>query len=106
MTTTVKAGDTYVVTFTVSDSAGVVVDLSSVASLRIVARLAGDPNAAAIVLSGAISDPVNGKVTHTLTGTLAPGTYDVEIELTTFASVKSTVPSDSYFTLVVLPDLD
>jgi hypothetical protein len=104
--TTVKTGDTYVVTFTVTDSDGAVVDLSSVASLRIVARLAGDPNATPIVLTGAVSDPLNGKVTHTLTGTLAAATYDLEIELTTFASVKSTVPSDSYFTLEVLPDLD
>jgi hypothetical protein len=106
MTTTVKAGDTYDVTFTVSDDDGAAVDLASVNTHRTIARLSGDPNATAVILASSVSDAPNGKITHALTGTLPPGTYDVEIELTTFTNVKSTVPSDSYFTLVVLPDLD
>jgi len=106
MTTTVKTSDTYAVTFNVTDDDGAPVDLTSVATLQMWARLAGDPNATPFTLSAAVSDPLNGKVVHTLTGTLAAGTYDLEIKLTTFASIVSHVPSDSYYTLVVLPDLD
>lgn len=55
-------------------------------------------------LDAVIIDAPAGKVGHTLTGTLDPGTYQVELEVTQGASIV-TFPNDSYSTLTVTPDL-
>lgn len=99
---TVKLGDTHTITFTLKDSAGAVVDLTG-STPRVIARALG--GGAAVVLVSALGvDP--GTVTHTLTGTLAAGTYHIEVEITASGGAITTAPSAGYATLTVAPDLD
>lgn len=97
---TVKQGDQYDITYTLN------MDLTG-ATVRLVAgKAGGDP----VELDTNITDPAGGVITHTLTGTLPAGTYQVEAEVTvggqvvTFPTVQDRGPQ--YETLVVLPDLD
>lgn len=91
----VKAGDTHVVQWKAN------LDLTS-ATARLVAKpRVGDP----IVLASTITDATEGLVSHTLTGTLAIGTYKVELEVTTGGEII-TFPNNGYTTLTVIPDLD
>lgn len=99
---TIKAGDTHTITFTIKDSAGAAVDLTG-STPRVVARpLSGG---AAVELTSALGVDA-GTVEHTLTGTLAAGTYHIEVEITASGGAITTAPSDGYATLKVAPDLD
>lgn len=95
MTVTVKHGDKYPTTWTAN------MDLTG-AAVRLIARKnGGDP----IVLPVTVSDPTDGIVTHTLTGTLDVGSYHVELEVTLGEEVI-TFPNDTYERLIVVRDLD
>lgn len=91
----VKRGDTYDVTWKAN------MDLTG-ASVRLIASpRVGVP----FELDSTISDPVQGEVTHTLTGTLPIDRYRVELEATINGEII-TFPNDSYARLDVIPDLD
>lgn len=91
---TVKRGDTYPITFTAN------MDLSG-ATIRLLAK---PPRGAVITLPAVVTDAVNGKVEHTLTGTLPVGIYYVELEVT-HSGVIITFPSDNFEQLSVISDL-
>lgn len=102
MSNTVKRGDTHAITLTVKDSAGLPVDLTG-ATVRLLASITNSPDPAE-VLPATITDAVNGVVTHTLTGALLAGTYQIEVEAT-IGGVITTAPTDGYATLIVKADL-
>lgn len=91
----VKQGDTHAVQWKAN------LDLTG-ATVRLVAKpRTGDP----IILNTTITDPSEGLVTHTLTGTLPTGTYKVELEVTDGGEII-TFPNNGYSSLTVIPDLD
>lgn len=93
--TTVKTGDTHPVQWRAN------MDLTG-STVRLVAKpRRGNP----IVLACTVTDATDGLVTHTLTGTLAEGSYSVELEVTAGSEVV-TFPNDGYTTLTVIADLD
>lgn len=96
MTVTVKHGDKYPTVWVAN------MDLTG-ATVRLLAkpRYEGDT----VVLASSITDAVAGEVTHVLTGTLEPGSYDVELEVSRGDEVV-TFPSESYERLTVVRDLD
>lgn len=72
------------------------------ATVRIVAKPRdGEP----ITLASTVTDAAEGVVQHVLTGTLAKGSYDIELEVTTGAEII-TFPNNAYARLTVIPDLD
>lgn len=90
----VKTGDTHPVQWRAN------MDLTG-ATVRLVASpRRGDP----IVLASTVTDAADGLITHVLTGTLAEGSYRVELEVTVGSEII-TFPNDSYITLTVIPDL-
>jgi len=93
---TVKRGDTHDTTWTVG------MNLTG-ATVRLLAQ--PRTTGTTIVLACVVTDAVGGIVTHTLTGTLAVGVYDVELEVTTSGGQIVTFPNDSYETLCVARDL-
>lgn len=104
MSNTVKQGDTHSITLTVYDTvAGTPTPLNLTgATVRLLAKLGAD---ALIILTASINaDPATGKVHHTLTGTLEPGTYNIEVEVTQGGTI-TTAPTTGFATLVVTPDL-
>jgi len=50
-------------------------------------------------------DPTLGIVKYWYDGTIPPGTYDIEVEVTSPAGTIITSPSEGYNTLLVEPDL-
>lgn len=94
---TVKQNDTHAI------KARVNMDLTG-STVRWLARLK-KATTAPIVLASTISNAALGEVTHQLTGTLAVGTYDTEIEVTQ-AGVITTFPGDTYEQIKVIDDLD
>ncbi len=91
----VKQGDTHAISWKAN------LDLTG-ASVRVVARPRnGDP----IILASTLLDAAAGVVQHMLTGTLALGSYKVELEVTDGAEII-TFPNNSYASLTVIPDLD
>jgi hypothetical protein len=101
MSSTVKRGDTVTMTLTVKDSAGVAINLTG-ATVKVLAKNTATSEVS--TLSSTISDAPNGKVQHVFTGSLAEGTYNVEVEVTD-DGVIATAPGDGYGTLIVKPDL-
>jgi hypothetical protein len=99
---TVKQGDTHDITFTVTDADGGGVNLTG-ATVRLLARPQAD--ATPVVLACSISNAVAGEVTHTLTGTLLPVRYYVELEITKSGKI-STAPTDGYETLRVVKQIN
>jgi len=93
---TVKRTDTHDTTWTVP------LNLTG-ATVRLVAE--HRPTGATVPLATVITDAVNGIVTHTLTGTLALGVYDCELEVTTAGGQEITFPNEGYETLCVARDL-
>lgn len=91
----VKSGDTHEVSWKAN------MDLTG-ASVRVVAK---DRDGVVTVLASTITDAAEGLVTHTLTGTLALGSYKVELEVTDGGQII-TFPNNSYASLTVIPDLD
>jgi hypothetical protein len=101
---TVKRRDTHTVVFTVTDEDGAAVDITG-ATVRVLARRRG--SATTLTLASSITNAAAGEVSHTLTGTLEIGVYDVEVE-STLGGVITTAPNDEdapYFTMNVLEDL-
>ena len=98
---TVKRGDTHDITLTVT-SDGAAVDLTG-ATVRLLARPAGtsgDPT----VLAAVVTDAAAGVITHTLTGGLAIGPWDLEVEAARDGQIV-TYPSDGFGRLNVQADL-
>jgi len=93
---TVKRTDTHDTTWTVP------IDLTG-ATVRLVAEYRA--TGATVPLASVITDAPNGIVTHTLTGTLALGVYDVELEVTMANGQEITFPAEGYETLCVARDL-
>lgn len=94
----VKQGDKYPVTWTVN------MDLTGTAQ-RVIARRIGATEPVELDVDSA----AGGVITHTLTGDLEPGDYQVEVEVTAGTQVV-TFPTDQtgtrqYDILTVLPDL-
>lgn len=94
MMLTIKRGDKYPLTFTVN------MDLTG-ASVRLLVK---SPLGLVEELPSAIQDASAGTVVHHLTGTLAPGTYTVELEVTQGGQIV-TFPSASFEELRVVNDL-
>lgn len=91
----VKSGDEYAIQWKAN------MDLSG-ATVRIIAKpRVGDP----VVLASTIADAAEGLVSHQLDGTLATGTYKVELEVTDGGEII-TFPNNGYSSLTVVPDLD
>jgi hypothetical protein len=103
MSNTVKTGDTHAITLTVFNDVGAAKDLTG-ATVRLLAKLQGSADPATVLTATLDGNPTTGKVHHTLTGLLAAGTYDVEVEVT-LGGVKTTAPTEGYATLIVAPDL-
>lgn len=99
---TVKQGDTHAITWTVQDATGAAVNLTG-ATVRVICRRFSA--ATSTVLASTASNPTGGVVSHTLTGLLDPGSYQIEIECTQ-SGVITTAPTGGYDTLVVVADLD
>ena len=95
MAVTVKRGDTHDTLWTAN------MDLTG-ATVRLLARYKKDKTVQ--VLPTTISDAAAGEVTHTLTGTLAVGVYEIELEVTQGPLVV-TFPNGKYETLNVVQDL-
>lgn len=91
----IKAGDTHAVQWKAN------MDLTG-ATVRLVAKpRTGVP----LVLASTVTDAEEGVVSHTLTGTLPKGTYQVELEVTKGVEII-TFPNNTYAQLTVIPDLD
>lgn len=71
------------------------------ATVRVLARR---PGCAPVVLVADVTDAEEGLITHTLTGTLVPGTYQVEVEVTSGGEIV-TFPNDGYAELKVVHDI-
>lgn len=92
--TTVKQGDTHNLTLTIG------ADLAD-ATVRVLARRGSET---VEELDASVTDEGGGVITHTLTGTLPPGDYRVEVEVTRDGVIQ-TAPTEGYARLTVLPDL-
>lgn len=90
----VKAGDKYPIEFRAN------MNLTG-ATVRMIARR---PGCAAEDLPAEVTDAAEGLVSHTLTGDLPIGTYELELEVTTAGQVV-TFPNSGYATLIVQKDL-
>lgn len=99
-TKSVKYRDTNTITLTVKDAAGVAVNLSG-STVRVLAQPVSGGEATVLTSSLGAG---TGTVVHQLTGTLAIGTYRLEVEVT-LAGEITTAPSSGYATLRVEPDL-
>lgn len=94
---TVKEHDVYGITYAAN------MDLTGT-TVRLLARQGR--NGTPFVLPSAITDAAGGIVTHTLTGTLAVGTYQVELEVTaageivTFPTNDPTKPYERYYEIL------
>lgn len=98
---TVKRGDTNDITLTIKDDNNEPVDLTG-ATVKVIANPVGGGSAETLAPTVLGSDP--GTVVHTLTGNLAAGTYQVEVEVTK-DGVITTAPTTGYATLIVEADL-
>lgn len=94
MAVTAKERDTYPIYFTANK------DLTGT-TFRLLARKKGSKTP--IVLN-AIATSNLGEVEHTLTGTLAVGVYEVELEVTDGGEIM-TFPNGGYETLRIVDDI-
>lgn len=99
--TQVKHGDTHPIVIAVT-SDGAAVDLTG-ATVRVLARPVGS-SATPTELAATITNAAGGILSHTLTGTLAVGPWDVEIEVTVGGAV-TTYPTGGFERLDVQADL-
>lgn len=97
MSTFVKTGDTHTVAWRVNW------DLTG-ATVRLLFRHLVTPTEPVIEAPVVITDAAGGVVTHTLTGTLDLGEYDVEVEIVK-EGVKYSSPTTGFERLTVTPDL-
>jgi hypothetical protein len=98
----IKHRDTHALVLGVRDSDGDVVNLTG-ATTRLLIRPRGQA-VEGTVLPATVTDATAGQVTHILTGTLAVGAYDLEVEITQNGAITTT-PTDGYVTLVVQQDV-
>jgi hypothetical protein len=91
---TVKQGDTHATVWRAN------ADLTG-AAIRL---LAVKDDSTVTVLAATVTDGPTGEVTHMLTGDLAVGTYQVELEVTK-AGVITTFPNSGFAELYVHPDI-
>ena len=104
MPVTVREGDTHDVSWQVMAD-GAPMDLDGMTAVVHVQLPKGSPiNLAAIVETVPESEPEQWRIRHTLTGTLAAGTYLLEIELTK-DGVKATAPTAKNDTLTVVKQI-
>ena len=101
MSTIAKAGDTHSISWRVQ-AAGAPLDLTG-ATVRLLAR-ATWPRGDLLELAATVPDPVGGLVEHVLSGNLAVGVYDVELEVTR-AGVITTAPTATFERLTIVDDL-
>lgn len=94
---TVKQNDTHTIIGKVN------MDLTG-CTVRWLARLKKS-TAAPILLASTITNAAQGLVAHNLTGTLAVGVYDTEIEVNQ-GGVLTTFPNEGYEQIRVMDDLD
>ena len=99
MPMTVREGDTHDVSWQITDNGGPMDLTGAIAEIH-VRPIKGT----AITTLTAVVDPIEQRVTHTLTGTLAPGTYLLEIELTK-EGIITTAPTSKNDTLTVVPQI-
>lgn len=97
MTTFVKAGDTHTVAWRVNW------DLTG-ATVRLLFRHLVTPAEPVIVAPATVTDAPGGVVTHALSGDLALGEYDVEVEIVK-DGLKYSSPTTGFERLTVTPDL-
>lgn len=97
---TVKHGDTHLITLTVKDSTGAPVNLTG-SEIRV---LALPINGGAATELTATLGAATGTVEHTLTGTLAVGSYRVVVQ-DTKAGIRTTSPSEGGTALIVEANL-
>lgn len=97
----IKHRDTHNLVLNVG-SAGAPVDLTG-AAVRILIRPRGQ-NVEGTSLSAAVSNALTGEITHSLSGTIPVGSYDLEVEITQGGRI-STTPTDGYVTLIVQQDV-
>lgn len=98
----VKEGDTHPLVLEVTTAGGTDVDLTG-ASVRVLIRPRGS-SADGTVLAATVTNAAAGELTHNLTGTIAPGAYDLEVEITQ-GGVITTTPTDGYVTFIVVDDI-
>lgn len=101
-TTTIRTGDTHKLTFTVGSPSGVV-NISGATGRLLLRKITG--GGGVFDLPTTVTDPVAGTLTHQLDGTLLPGIYLLEIELTVNGEII-TVPSDGADRLIVENTID
>lgn len=97
----VKHGDIHPITLTVA-SDGIPVDLTG-ATIRVLARptgAVGEP----MILAHTVTDAAAGVLSHTLTGTLTVGPWDVEVEVSRGEEIV-TYPTSGFAPMYVHPDL-
>lgn len=101
MSLTVRRGDTHPVYWRILDAAGVPIDLTgATAELHVKPT---KPSGPAVTLIATV-EPVEKRIRHDLTGTLAPGDYAYELEITKDGAIM-TAPTRENGVLTVLPDL-
>lgn len=97
----VKHGDTHAIYLIVADAkTKAPVDITGSTVVINIKMKNGTP----IALAAVVDDGPAGRVRHQLTGTLAVGTYAMEVELTK-SGVITTTPTIGTDTLVVQPDI-
>lgn len=104
--TTVKRGDTHDITLSVTSN-NLPVDLTgstATAQARAANTATSDPTTP-ITLAVTITDPTNGILTHTLTGTLPAGQWNVEVVVTAPTGKTTTYPTTGFAVLTVTPNL-
>lgn len=98
----VKYRDTHALVLKVTNSSGAAVNLTG-ATTRLLIKPRGQA-VTGTVLTATVTNAATGEVTHNLTGAVAVGAYDLEIEVTQ-GGVITTTPTDGYVTFVVQQDV-
>jgi len=99
----VKHGDTHTIVWRIESASGVPQNLSGCTSKVWCRERYGTQ---VQELASEITNAAEGLVSHTLTGTLAPGVYIVEVEITNAVNVITTAPTRGSSFLTVEQDLD
>lgn len=95
----IKHGDRYDLSWVVREDDGTPLDLAG-ATVRLLAK----DRSGVSLLPTTVTDAAGGAFTHTLDGTLDVGTYEVEVEISRGAEVR-TAPTTGFETLRVAADL-
>ena len=93
----IKQGDKLPITFTVNH------DLTA-ATIRLLVRH-GERDGVLAELPHTVEDAAGGKIVHDIDGTWAIGRHYLEVEITQGAEIR-TAPSDDFYLIRIVPDLD